>query len=266
MCIRDSSHPTCSPSNPFLAKRRTSTGLSLSRPCTASRFGKGQRYRSAWRSIYSENEWKDENRNLVERTESIHRKRLGSDPVTDSNISDDPALTEILVTRDQIQDRVQGIAKQITDDYAGRTPLLIGVLKGGVIFAADLARAVDLPVELDFMAVSSYGSSTRNSGVVRIIKDLDGDIEGRDVIIVEDIVDSGLTLRYLRQTLLARNPASLEFCSLLVREEQQADLDDLVKYTGFRLPQVWVVGYGLDVGQRYRNLGDIWAYDTAAEH
>ena len=117
--------------------------------------------------------------------------------MTDSNISDDPALTEILVTRDQIQDRVQSIANQITDDYAGRTPLLIGVLKGGVIFAADLARAVDLPVELDFMAVSSYGSSTRNSGVVRIIKDLDGDIEGRDVIIVEDIVDSGLTLRYL---------------------------------------------------------------------
>ena len=186
--------------------------------------------------------------------------------MTDSSISDDPALTEILVTRDEIQDRVQVIAKQITEDYAGRTPLLIGVLKGGVIFAADLARAIDLPVELDFMAVSSYGSSTRNSGVVRIIKDLDGDIEGRDVIIIEDIVDSGLTLRYLRQTLLARNPASLKFCSLLVREEQQADLDDLVRYTGFRLPQVWVVGYGLDVGQRYRNLGDIWSYDTAAEH
>jgi hypoxanthine phosphoribosyltransferase len=100
--------------------------------------------------------------------------------------------------------------------------------------------------------------------VVRIIKDLDDDIEGRDVIIVEDIVDSGLTLRYLRKTLLARNPASLEFCSLLVREEQQADLDDLVKYAGFRLPQVWVVGYGLDVGQRYRNLPDIWAYDRSA--
>ena len=113
------------------------------------------------------------------------------------------------------------------------------------------------------MAVSSYGSSTRNSGVVRIIKDLDNDIEGRDVIIVEDIVDSGLTLRYLRKTLLARNPASLEFCSLLVREDQQADLDDLVKYAGFRLPQVWVVGYGLDVGQRYRNLEDIWAYNTS---
>ena len=179
--------------------------------------------------------------------------------------TDDPAQTEILVTRDEIKARVQGLGQEISNDYAGRVPLLIGVLKGGVIFASDLARAINLPVELDFMAVSSYGSTTRNSGVVRIIKDLDNDIEGRDVIIVEDIVDSGLTLRYLRKTLLARNPASLEFCSLLVREEQQADLDDLVKYAGFRLPQVWVVGYGLDVGQRYRNLGDIWAYDTSVE-
>ncbi|MBM36128.1 MAG: hypoxanthine phosphoribosyltransferase [Actinomycetota bacterium] len=186
--------------------------------------------------------------------------------MTDPSTTNDPALTEILVTRDEIEARVQRLAEEISNDYAGRSPLLIGVLKGGVIFASDLARAIDLPVELDFMAVSSYGSSTRNSGVVRIIKDLDDDIEGRDVIIVEDIVDSGLTLRYLRQTLLARNPASLEFCSLLVREEQQADLDDLVKYAGFRLPQVWVVGYGLDVGQRYRNLGDIWAYDTSARH
>ncbi len=186
--------------------------------------------------------------------------------MTDPSTPNDPALTEILVTRDEIEARVQRLAEEISNDYAGRTPLLIGVLKGGVIFASDLARAIDLPVELDFMAVSSYGSSTRNSGVVRIINDLDDDIEGRDVIIVEDIVDSGLTLRYLRQTLLARNPASLEFCSLLVREEQQADLDDLVKYAGFRLPQVWVVGYGLDVGQRYRNLGDIWAYDTSAPH
>jgi len=185
--------------------------------------------------------------------------------VTDLSPTDDPALTEILVTRDEIEARVQGLGQEISDDYAGRIPLLIGVLKGGVIFASDLARAINLPVELDFMAVSSYGSTTRNSGVVRIIKDLDNDIEGRDVIIVEDIVDSGLTLRYLRKTLLARNPASLEFCSLLVREEQQADLDDLVKYAGFRLPQVWVVGYGLDVGQRYRNLGDIWAYDTSVE-
>tara|TARA_Y100000814_G_C12220645_1_gene364727 strand:+ start:116 stop:676 length:561 start_codon:yes stop_codon:yes gene_type:complete len=185
--------------------------------------------------------------------------------VTDLSPTDDPALTEILVTRDEIKARVQGLGQEISNDYAGRVPLLIGVLKGGVIFASDLARAINLPVELDFMAVSSYGSTTRNSGVVRIIKDLDNDIEGRDVIIVEDIVDSGLTLRYLRKTLLARNPASLEFCSLLVREEQQADLDDLVKYAGFRLPQVWVVGYGLDVGQRYRNLGDIWAYDTSVE-
>ena len=185
--------------------------------------------------------------------------------MTDLSPTDDPALTEILVTRDEIKARVQGLGQEISNDYAGRVPLLIGVLKGGVIFASDLARAINLPVELDFMAVSSYGSTTRNSGVVRIIKDLDNDIEGRDVIIVEDIVDSGLTLRYLRKTLLARNPASLEFCSLLVREEQQADLDDLVKYAGFRLPQVWVVGYGLDVGQRDRNLGDIWAYDTSVE-
>ena len=185
--------------------------------------------------------------------------------MTDLSPTDDPALTEILVTRDEFNARVQGLGQEISNDYAGRVPLLIGVLKGGVIFASDLARAINLPVELDFMAVSSYGSTTRNSGVVRIIKDLDQDIEGRDVSIVEDIVDSGLTLRYLRKTLLARNPASLEFCSLLVREEQQADLDDLVKYAGFRLPQVWVVGYGLDVGQRYRNLGDIWAYDTSVE-
>ena len=185
--------------------------------------------------------------------------------MTDPSPTDDPALTEILVTRDEIEARVQGLGQEISNDYAGRTPLLIGVLKGGVIFASDVARAINLPVELDFMAVSSYGSTTRNSGVVRIIKDLDNDIEGRDVIIVEDIVDSGLTLRYLRKTLLARNPASLEFCSLLVREEQQADLDDLVKYAGFRLPQVGVVGYGLDVGQRYSNLRDIWAYDTSVE-
>ena len=114
--------------------------------------------------------------------------------MTNTSDENDPALAEVLVTRDQIQTRVEEIGQQITDDYQGRIPLLIGVLKGGVIFTADLARSVELPVELDFMAVSSYGSSTRNSGVVRIIKDLDNDIEGRDVIIVEDIVDSGLTL------------------------------------------------------------------------
>ena len=116
------------------------------------------------------------------------------------------------------------------------------------------------------MAVSSYGSSTRTSGVVRILKDLDEGIEGRDVILVEDIVDSGLTLRYLRKTLLARTPGTLEICSLLVREEQQqGELDDLVKYVGFKIPPVWVVGYGLDVGQRYRNLPDIWEYDTTVQ-
>tara|TARA_Y100001949_G_C15855602_1_gene272665 strand:- start:169 stop:732 length:564 start_codon:yes stop_codon:yes gene_type:complete len=184
--------------------------------------------------------------------------------VTDQNaLNGDPALSKILVSHDEISNRVHDLGQEITNDYAGRVPLLIGVLKGGAIFTTDLARAIDLRVELDFMAVSSYGSSTRTSGVVRILKDLDEDIEGRDVILVEDIVDSGLTLRYLRKTLLARNPGTLEFCSLLVREEQQGELDDLVKYVGFKLPAVWVVGYGLDVAQRYRNLPDIWEYDTS---
>lgn len=176
-----------------------------------------------------------------------------------------PALSEILVTQEEIESRVAEIGNLISKDYEGREPLLVGVLKGGVIFTTDLCRAIDLPVQLDFMAVSSYGSSTTTSGVVRILKDLDTDIEGRDVILIEDIVDSGLTLRYLRKTLLARNPASLVMCSLLVREEAQDDLDDLIKYVGFQIPKVWVVGYGLDVAQRFRNLKDIWSYNTEAD-
>ena len=183
-----------------------------------------------------------------------------------SALHGDPALSKILVSHDEISGRVQELGQEIANDYAGRAPLLIGVLKGGAIFTTDLARAIALPVELDFMAVSSYGSSTRTSGVVRILKDLDEGIEGRDVILVEDIVDSGLTLRYLRKTLLARTPGTLEICSLLVREEQQqGELDDLGKYVGFKIPPVWVVGYGLDVGQRYRNLPDIWEYDTTVQ-
>ena len=180
-------------------------------------------------------------------------------------VDSDAALGRVLVSHSQIAERVGELGAQITADYEGSAPLLVGVLKGAVLFTSDLCRAIDLPVELDFMAVSSYGSSTRTSGVVRILKDLDVDLVDRDVILVEDIVDSGLTLSYLRRTLGARKPRSLEVCSLLVREGQ-TELDDLVKYVGFKVPPEWVVGYGLDVAQRYRNLPDIRAYDADAAH
>jgi hypoxanthine phosphoribosyltransferase len=151
---------------------------------------------------------------------------------------------------------VRELGAQITADYVGRAPLLVGVLKGAFVFMADLSRAIALPVEVDFMAVSSYGSATKTSGIVRIVKDLDADLTNRDVIIVEDIVDSGLTLSYLRKGLLARNPASLEICALLMKSGQQrAGLH--VAYVGFEIPAAFVVGYGLDAAERYRNLADI---------
>nr|MDP9020472.1 hypoxanthine phosphoribosyltransferase [Actinomycetota bacterium] len=147
----------------------------------------------------------------------------------------------------------------ISADYAGRPPLLVGVLKGAFVFVADLCRAVDLPVEVDFMAVASYGSASRTSGVVRIVKDLDLDLTDRHVLLVEDIVDSGLTLSYLRRNLLARQPASLAVCSLLVRDVDHQDVD--LAYVGFRIPaSTFVVGYGLDVAERYRNLPFVCAY------
>lgn len=166
-------------------------------------------------------------------------------------------LGRVLIPKEKISERVAQLGAQITRDYAGRAPLLVGVLKGAVMFMSDLARAIDLPVELDFMAVSSYGAATKTSGIVRIVKDLDLDLGGRDVIIVEDIVDSGLTLSYLRKGLLARQPASLEICALLVkRGQQRAQMD--VSYVGFEIPAEFVVGYGLDVAERLRNLSDIW--------
>ena len=171
----------------------------------------------------------------------------------------DPHLGQILVTHDAIQRRIGEMGEQITSDYAGRAPLLIAVLKGAVMLMADIARAISLPVELDFMAVSSYGTATKTSGVVRIVKDLDIDLSGRDVIIVEDIVDSGLTLNYLRKNLAARNPASLEVCALLLKEGMQKVEPDL-RYVGFRIPDEFVVGYGLDVAERYRNLDDLRVY------
>ena len=169
------------------------------------------------------------------------------------------AIGGMVVGEDELQARIRELGKEITADYEGRPPLLVGVLKGAFVFMSDLSRAIDLPVEFDFMAVSSYGSATRSSGVVRIMKDLDLDLTGRDVLIVEDIVDSGLTLAYLRKNLAARGPASMEVCALLVKEGlQRVELD--LRYVGFRIPPDFVIGYGLDVSERYRNLPYIAEY------
>ncbi|HEX8771659.1 MAG TPA: hypoxanthine phosphoribosyltransferase [Acidimicrobiales bacterium] len=171
----------------------------------------------------------------------------------------DPNIGPIVVAQDQLHERITALGREITADYGGRSPLLVGVLKGAFIFMSDLARAIDLAVEFDFMAVSSYGTATKTSGVVRIVKDLDLDLTGRDVILVEDIVHSGLTLSYLRKNLTARNPASLEVCALLVRQGLQKHDPDL-RYVGFRIPPEFVIGYGLDVGERYRNLPFVCVY------
>jgi hypoxanthine phosphoribosyltransferase len=171
----------------------------------------------------------------------------------------DPHIGPIVVTEDQLKARVADLGKEITSDYAERAPLLVGVLKGAFMFMSDLARTIDLPVEFDFMAVSSYGSATKTSGVVRIVKDLDLDLTGRHVILVEDIVDSGLTLNYVRKNLKARSPASLEVCALLVKEGLQRR-DPGLRYVGFRIPPEFVIGYGLDVEERYRNLPYVCMY------
>lgn len=165
----------------------------------------------------------------------------------------DPDLGRVLITEAELAARVAEIGKQISTDYEGRTLLLVGVLKGAFMFMSDLARAIDLPVEFDFMAVSSYGSATKTSGVVRIVKDLDLDLSNRDVLVVEDIVDSGLTLNYLLKNLQSRQPASLEVCALLVKDVPQK-IAPSIRYVGFRVPDEFVVGYGLDVAERYRNL------------
>jgi hypoxanthine phosphoribosyltransferase len=160
---------------------------------------------------------------------------------------------EVLVSADEVQRRVAELGEQISRDYAGRSLLLIGVLKGAVFFLSDLMRFIDIPVEVDFMAVASYGSATDSSGVVRILKDLDAAIEGRDVLIVEDIVDSGLTLQYLMRNLGSRNPATLEVCALLTKPERRK-VDLPTRYVGFEIPNRFVVGYGLDYAERHRNL------------
>lgn len=171
-----------------------------------------------------------------------------------ADVADD--LVEVLFTEEQIQAKLAELAAQIAVDYAGKDVLLVGVLRGAVMVMADLSRAITGHVEMDWMAVSSYGSGTKSSGVVRILKDLDTDINGRHVLIVDEIIDTGLTLRWLTSNLASRNPASVEICTLLRKPEALRTTID-VKYVGWDIPNEFVVGYGLDYQERYRNLRDI---------
>ncbi|MGH9115433.1 MAG: hypoxanthine phosphoribosyltransferase [Acidimicrobiales bacterium] len=172
----------------------------------------------------------------------------------------DGFVGKVVVSEADLQRRVRELGEKITADYAERTPLLVGVLKGACYFLADLSRHIDLPLEIDFMAVSSYGSATHTSGVVRILKDLELDLSERHVLIVEDIVDSGLTLSYLRRNLAARNPASLEVVALLIKDGLQS-VELNLAYEGFRIPPEFVIGYGLDASERYRNLPYVAVYN-----
>ena len=172
-------------------------------------------------------------------------------PLNSAAVSEE--IGEILVQADELQHKIKQMGEEITRDYAGKNLLLIGVLKGAVLFLADLMRHLDVTCEIDFMAVSSYGSSTESSGVVRILKDLDAPLEGRHVLVVEDIVDSGLTLQYLLRTLEARGPASLAVCALLTKPSRRT-VDLPVRYTGFEIPDKFAIGYGLDYAERYRGL------------
>jgi len=176
-------------------------------------------------------------------------------------VEPDDAIGEVLVTEEDLQRRVAELGAEVSRDYQGRAPLLVAILKGAVPFLADLMRQMTIDCELDFMAVSSYGSSTDSSGVVRILKDLDAPIEGRHVLIVEDIIDSGLTLQYLMRNLRARSPASLEVCALLTKPERlRVELSP--RYLGFEIPNRFAVGYGLDHAQHYRNLNYVAALDA----
>jgi hypoxanthine phosphoribosyltransferase len=181
----------------------------------------------------------------------------------------DAELGEVLLSEAEIAAIVTRLGAEITEAFRGRSPLLIGVLKGAVVFLADLLRAIDLPSEIDFLAVSSYGTSTTSSGVVRILKDLNAPIEGREVIVVEDIIDSGLTLSFLLENLVARGPASVSVCALLVREgmELPGTVRDRLRFVGASLAPGWVVGYGLDAGERNRHRRALHRYvGPGADH
>ena len=171
------------------------------------------------------------------------------------------AVGEILIDEETLSARIAELGAEVCADYQGRDLLLIGVLKGAVFFMADLMRTLTIPCEIDFMAISSYGAQTDSSGVVRILKDLDINIEGRHVLVVEDIIDSGLTLSYLMRNLEAREPASLEVCALLTKPERR-EIDVPVRYIGFEIPNRFVIGYGLDFAERYRNLPYVGVLDT----
>jgi hypoxanthine phosphoribosyltransferase len=171
----------------------------------------------------------------------------------EASLSLEEGVGEILIGAQELQARIGELGVEISKDYAGRDLLLVGVLKGAVFFLADLMRELTVPCEIDFMAISSYGAGTDSSGVVRILKDLDINISGREVLVVEDIIDSGLTLSYLMRSLKARKPSSVEICALLTKPERR-EVEVPVRYTGFEIPNKFVIGYGLDFDERYRNL------------
>lgn len=162
-------------------------------------------------------------------------------------------IEKVLITKEELAERIEAMGNEISADYVGKNILMVGVLRGAVIFMADLARAIKVPVALDFMAVSSYGVSTSSSGIVRILKDLDEEIQGKHLLIVEDIIDSGLTLKYLLENLKSRKPASIKICTLLNKPERRK-VDVQIDYNGFSVPDEFVVGYGLDYAEKYRNL------------
>jgi hypoxanthine phosphoribosyltransferase len=162
-------------------------------------------------------------------------------------------IDRVLLSKEELDETVKNLGRQITEDYKERNLLLVSVLKGSVVFMADLMRAIDIPCRIDFMSVSSYGSGTKTSGTVRILKDLDIDIEGYDILIVEDILDSGKTLSYISEILLARNPKSIRICTLLDKPDRR-QVDLTAEYTGMTIPDEFVVGYGLDYAEKYRNL------------